>query len=167
MISDRRGPGGSGTTTGEHTPPSGQRRPAGALHAGADGFGSADSAGSAGLPSLSGPPGRVTSAGSAGRYTMAGPISDWGLPSLAPTLAVRVCATVALLAVVGTFVAAQIDFLRRHKPGITPARYVLPQLWQVWLPGLGVALLFAGLAFFLHRSATRQRAGNRPSDSRG
>ena len=51
--------------------------------------------------------------------------------------AVRVFASLALLALVGTYVAAQVDFVRRHHPGVTPARYWLPQLSQIWLPGLG------------------------------
>ena len=32
-----------------------------------------------------------------------------------------------------------------------PAKYWLPQLRQIWLPGLGVAVFWALLAFVLHR----------------
>lgn len=53
----------------------------------------------------------------------------------------------AVLAVAGTYLAARIDFVQRHRPGIEPARYYLPQLVHVWLPGLGLAaaLLVAAL----------------------
>lgn len=64
---------------------------------------------------------------------------------------VRLFAAASLLAAVGTYVAAQVDFLRRHHPGITPERYFLPQLLQIWLPGLGLALLLGAVAFVLHR----------------
>jgi hypothetical protein len=64
---------------------------------------------------------------------------------------VRVLATVAVLALAGTYVAAQVDFLRRHEPGIQPVRYWLPQLRTIWGPGLGLALVCAAAAFVLHR----------------
>ena len=51
--------------------------------------------------------------------------------------AVRVFASLALLALVGTYVAAQVDFVRRHHPGVAPARYWLPQLSQIWAAGAG------------------------------
>jgi hypothetical protein len=104
-------------------------------------------------------------AGSAGRYTFAGPIaaatSEWR-PLAAPRLglAVRLCATVALLTIVGTYVAAQVDFLRRHQPGIAPETYWIPQLLQIWAPGLAVGTLFAVSAVILHR--WQQRAARRP-----
>jgi hypothetical protein len=72
-----------------------------------------------------------------------------------PGGAVRVFATLAVLAVAGTYLAAQVDFWRRHEPGIVPLRYWFPQLTHIWGPGLGAALLFALLAFVLHR---RRRA---------
>lgn len=68
---------------------------------------------------------------------------------------VRVLAGAAVLCVSGTFVAAQIDYVRRHEYGISPTRYWLPQLTHIWLPGLGAALLLAAAAFALHR---RRRA---------
>jgi hypothetical protein len=59
----------------------------------------------------------------------------------------RLFGALAVLMLAGTYVAAQIDFLRRHSPGLPPARYWLPQVTQIWLPGLGAALLFGLLAF--------------------
>jgi hypothetical protein len=96
-------------------------------------------------------------AGSAGRYTVAGPIAaeaaGWrplaGVPRLAR--AVRICATVALVTIVGTYVAAQVDFLRRHSPGIAPEVYWTPQIRQIWMPGLAVGVAFALGAMILHR----------------
>jgi hypothetical protein len=70
--------------------------------------------------------------------------------------AVRVFASLALLALVGTYVAAQVDFVRRHHPGVTPARYWLPQLSQIWLPGLAAAAVLAAVAFALERYARRK-----------
>jgi hypothetical protein len=95
-------------------------------------------------------------AGSAARYTVAGPVAvattDWR-PVAMPWLgrAVRLCATVALLTIAGTYVAAQVDFLRRHHPGVAPETYWIPQLLQVWAPGLAVGTLFAAAAAILHR----------------
>jgi hypothetical protein len=63
----------------------------------------------------------------------------------------RVLAALALLAVAFTFLIAQIDFVRRNRIGITPERYWGPQLLQIWLPGIGLALLLLVLAFVLHR----------------
>jgi hypothetical protein len=63
---------------------------------------------------------------------------------------VRLLAALSVLTLAGTYVAAQVDFVRRHEPGIDPIRYWLPQLTNIWLPGLGAALVFAGLAFALH-----------------
>jgi hypothetical protein len=70
--------------------------------------------------------------------------------------AVRVFATLSLLAVVATYVAAQVDFLRRHEPGITPIKYWLPQVRLIWAPGLALALVCALAAFALHRWKRRQ-----------
>jgi hypothetical protein len=67
---------------------------------------------------------------------------------------VRVLAALSVLAVAGTYLAAQVDFLRRHTlgfPPIEPKRYWWPQVTHIWLPGLGAALLLAGAAFVLHR----------------
>jgi hypothetical protein len=72
------------------------------------------------------------------------------------TLSVRIVATASLLCAVGTIVAAQIDFLRRHQPGMAPERYWVPQLVQIWLPGLGAALLLGVAAFVLERRARGQ-----------
>jgi hypothetical protein len=70
--------------------------------------------------------------------------------------AVRVLATIAVLALVGSYVAAQVDFLRRHQPGIAPLRYWLPQARNIWAPGLGLALVSAIVAFALHRWGRRK-----------
>jgi hypothetical protein len=67
----------------------------------------------------------------------------------------RILACLALLASAATFLAAQIDFARRNHIGITAERYWRPQLLQVWLPGLGTALVLATLAFVLHRRQPR------------
>ena len=67
---------------------------------------------------------------------------------------VRVLAGLSVLAIAGTYLAAQIDFLRRHTlgfPPIEPKRYWWPQITHIWLPGLGAALLLAAGAFLLHR----------------
>lgn len=74
-----------------------------------------------------------------------------GAPGAARTLLTRAFASVALLALVGTYVAVEIDFVRRHHPGIAPERYWIPQVTHVVLPGLGAAALFATLAFALER----------------
>ena len=67
----------------------------------------------------------------------------------------RVLASLAVLSVALTFLAGQVDFVRRNRIGITPERYWRPQLLQIWLPGLGLALVLLGLAFALHRRGRR------------
>jgi len=67
----------------------------------------------------------------------------------------RVLAAVALLAVACTFLAAQIDFARRNRIGITLERYWWPQLVQIWLPGIGLSLVLLVIAFVLHRRGRR------------
>ena len=67
----------------------------------------------------------------------------------------RVLASAALLAVALTFLAAQVDFVRRNRIGIDPERYWRPQLLQIWLPGLGLALVLLTIAFVLHRRGRR------------
>jgi hypothetical protein len=72
-----------------------------------------------------------------------------------PTILVRIVAAMAVLSAVGSYLAAQIDFLRRHTlgfPAMDPVRYWLPQLTHIWAPGLGAALLLGFTAFLLHRS---------------
>jgi hypothetical protein len=66
---------------------------------------------------------------------------------------VRILAALASLSLPGTYLAAQIDFVRRHSPGIAPERYWLPQLTRIWLPGLAATVIFALAAFALHRRA--------------
>jgi hypothetical protein len=61
----------------------------------------------------------------------------------------------ASLAFAATFLAAQIDFARRNHIGIAPERYWLPQARQIWLPGLGISLVLAAVAFVLHRRRPR------------
>jgi hypothetical protein len=82
------------------------------------------------------------------------------LPLRPPTAAkttdvrVRVLSGLAVLTVAGTYLAAQIDFLRRHTlgfPPIEPKRYWWPQLTHIWMPGLGAALVLGLAAFVLHR----------------
>jgi len=63
----------------------------------------------------------------------------------------RTLAALATLSLAATYLAAQIDFVRRHHPGIAPERYWLPQVSHIWLPGLAVTLIFAVAAFALHR----------------
>jgi hypothetical protein len=70
--------------------------------------------------------------------------------------AVRVFASLALLALIGTYVAAQVDFVRRHHPGVPPARYWLPQLSQIWMPGLAGTAVLVLVAFVLERYARRK-----------
>jgi hypothetical protein len=65
-----------------------------------------------------------------------------------------VLASMAVLAVAGTYLAAQIDFVRRHTLGFPPLdvrRYWVLQLQFIWVRGLGGALLLALAAFVLHR----------------
>lgn len=64
-------------------------------------------------------------------------------------------ASLAVLAVAFTFFAAQIDFARRNRIGISPERYWWPQLTQIWLPGLGLAAVLSLAAFLLHRRSRR------------
>jgi hypothetical protein len=66
---------------------------------------------------------------------------------------VRILAALATLSLPGTYLAAQIDFVRRHSPGMAPARYWLPQVLRIWVPGLTATLIFALCAFALHRRA--------------
>ena len=66
---------------------------------------------------------------------------------------VRILAALATLGLPGTYLAAQIDFVRRHHPGLPPLKYWLPQLTRIWLPGLTATLIFALAAFALHRRA--------------
>jgi hypothetical protein len=71
---------------------------------------------------------------------------------------VRVLSALAVLTLAGTYLAAQIDFLRRHTlgfPPIEPKRYWWPQVTHIWLPGLGAALALALAAFLLHRRNRR------------
>jgi hypothetical protein len=67
----------------------------------------------------------------------------------------RVFASLALLSFAATFLAAQIDFARRNHIGIPAERYWWPQVMQIWLPGLGLALVLAAVAFLLHRRRPR------------
>ena len=75
-------------------------------------------------------------------------------PGRAVAIAARVFSALAVLTAAGTYLAAQIDFVRRHTvgfPPMPPARYWLPQIEEIWVPGLGATFFFAGVAFLLHR----------------
>lgn len=75
-------------------------------------------------------------------------------PRRAVSIAARVCAATAVLSAAGTYLAVQIDFVRRHTvgfPAMPPSRYWVPQIEQIWAPGLGATFFFAGIAFLLHR----------------
>jgi hypothetical protein len=63
----------------------------------------------------------------------------------------RLTLTLALCALVITYVAAQVDFLRRHQPGITPARYWWPQATHIWMPGLAATVVLAVIGLLLAR----------------
>jgi hypothetical protein len=68
--------------------------------------------------------------------------------------AVKLLSAMAVLAVVGTYLAAQIDFVRRNTlgfPAIDVRRYYLLQIKFIWVRGLGAALVLAAAAFLLHR----------------
>lgn len=67
----------------------------------------------------------------------------------------NVLASLAILAVAFTFFAAQIDFARRNRIGISAERYWWPQLTQIWLPGLGLAVVLGLASFVLHRRGRR------------
>jgi hypothetical protein len=67
----------------------------------------------------------------------------------------RIVGSLACLASASTFLAAQIDFVRRHRFGISPEKYWLPQLSRIWIPGLGFTLVLGVFAFALHRRGRR------------
>lgn len=68
-----------------------------------------------------------------------------------PSRPTRILAALSLLALTGSFLAAQIDFAQRYRLGMAPARYWLPQLTHIWLPGLAAAFLLAMGAWLLRR----------------
>lgn len=74
---------------------------------------------------------------------------------LPPRLPARIFATLALCAVVATYVAVEVDIVRRHHPGIEPAKYWKPQWEQVIMPGLAAALFCAIVALVLHKLTRR------------
>lgn len=63
----------------------------------------------------------------------------------------RLTASAAVLVLAATYLLAQIDFARRHRPGIAPERYLRPQVLQIWAPGLGVAAVLAFIAWLAGR----------------
>ncbi|HEY0709244.1 MAG TPA: hypothetical protein VGG33_20710 [Polyangia bacterium] len=73
-----------------------------------------------------------------------------------PGIAVRIFATLALAAAVTTYVAVEVDLVRRHFPGVDPLRYWLPQLQQVTLPGLGATAIAALLALGIYKLQRRR-----------
>lgn len=80
----------------------------------------------------------------------------------------RILMCLAVLAFVGTYVATQVDFLRRHRPGISPAAYLQPQALQILAPGLGLAAAFGIAAVivtrFRRRTASHPLGPDRPTD---
>lgn len=70
----------------------------------------------------------------------------------------RWLAALSVLALAGSYLAAQIDYLRRHEPGVSPSRYLLPQLTRIWIPGVAAALVLGIIALVMHRRA-RKTAG--------
>jgi hypothetical protein len=73
-----------------------------------------------------------------------------GLP-----LFIRLLASSAVVALVGTFVATEIDFIRRHRPGVSPEAFLVPQALQILAPGIGLAAAFgtcAAVAAYRHRT---------------
>jgi hypothetical protein len=81
--------------------------------------------------------------------------------------AVRLLSAMAVLAVAGTYLAAQIDFLRRHTLGFPPLdvrRYWVLQIKFIWVRGLGAALLLALAAFLIHRRQIENRDRTLPRD---
>ena len=79
------------------------------------------------------------------------PIVRFSRPKRVPSA----LASLAILAVAFTFFAAQIDFARRNRIGISPERYWGPQLTRIWLPGLGLALVLGLAACVRHRRGRR------------
>jgi hypothetical protein len=67
----------------------------------------------------------------------------------------RIFASLAVLSLAATFLAAQIDFARRNHIGISAERYWWPQLLQIWLPGIGITVVLAVVSFILHRRGPR------------
>lgn len=76
-------------------------------------------------------------------------------PVTRPARIVKILATLAVLAFVGTFGAAQLDFVKRHRPGKSPESYWLPQLTQIWGPGLAAGIVCATAAWWFHRRRPR------------
>jgi hypothetical protein len=60
-----------------------------------------------------------------------------------------------VLVAAATFLAAQVDFVRRHHVGMSAEQYWKPQFIRIWLPGLGATLLLGALVFVLHRRGPR------------
>jgi hypothetical protein len=69
------------------------------------------------------------------------------------TRSVRILGALATLCLPATYLAAQIDFVRRYSIGIAPQRYWLPQFTHIWAPGLAATIILALAAFALHRRA--------------
>ncbi len=69
------------------------------------------------------------------------------------TWSVRILGVLATLSLPATYLATQIDFVRRHTMGIAPHRYWLPQFTHIWAPGLAATIIFTLAAFALHRRA--------------
>jgi len=73
-------------------------------------------------------------------------------PRSTPRLS-RVFWALTTLTFAGTFVFSQIDYLRRHQPGLDPTKYWMPQLIHIWIPGTLAATICLILAFVLERRA--------------
>lgn len=83
-------------------------------------------------------------------------------------LGARILMGLAVLAFVGTYVATQVDFIRRHRPGISPAAYLQPQALQILAPGLGLSAALGIAAAitvrFRRRPAGQPLGPDRPTD---
>lgn len=78
-------------------------------------------------------------------------------PAERPPALARWSLGLAIGTAVATYLAAQVDFWRRHRPGVAPNIYLAPQLWQIWVPGLAIASGLALVALMSLRAARRRR----------
>ena len=87
--------------------------------------------------------------------TLAAPMTTASPIPRSPSRLSRVFWAAAVLALAGTFLFSQIDYFRRHHPGMDPAKYWSPHLLHIWLPGALATLICLIAAFVLERRARR------------